>query len=147
MQWKLPFSEYFESDKSRLNRISSEFRPDLNKLVTNNANQMKNTLSEEQQIVISRFPLPFDTMDQNWQKMETLVNEWKNKNEIWPMSYNMKIVAAVNGISSLYISHLFRKAFKLAPTNSCMPVVPGKPEPNTPLYQVPLNWLILSIFK
>ena len=114
MQWKLPFSDYFETEKTRLSRISSEYSPNLDQMMKENRNQIKSELSEQQMVVINRFPTPFDSIDQNWEKLDKLVDDWKDKKQIWPLTHNMKIISAVNGMSAFYITHQFRKAFKLA---------------------------------
>ena len=111
MQWKIPFKEYFENDRTRVNRIAQEFTVSDSPL----PDGPKEQLSEPQLNVVKRFPSPLDTLDRNWSKMEQLVNAWKdNSYEIWPMAHNLKIIAGVNTLSAIFLTHRFRRAFNLA---------------------------------
>ena len=116
MQWKIPFSEYFESDKSKIARISTQYSPDLSQIIDQNLHLIEKDqrLSPQQRTVLNRFPTPFDSFDQNWTKIRELIDKWEKKREVWPLAYNMRAMTFANGMSAFYITHLFRKAFKLA---------------------------------
>src|ERR1700741_1788168 len=108
MQWKLPFGQYFETESSRLSRLSTEYTPEVDEPVVKNRVEPRNRLSPQQMVVINKFPSALDTMDQNWQKMSTLLDEWKDKKQIWSLNYGLRAIAGANFLSSFYICHMCR---------------------------------------
>lgn len=112
MQWKIPFIEYLESDRTRVKKVAEEFS--ALSLPADQSPPSAHRLSEAQLNVIKRFPSPLDSTDRNWNKMEELVNSWKDKSQIWPMAHTCKLMAAVNSVSAVWLTHGFRRAFNLA---------------------------------
>lgn len=122
MQWKIPFSEYLKSDKTKLLEISEEYSKEVNKSQnTNKTNELllkempsERQLSEAQLSVVKRFPQMSDTNIQKYEKFEKLITQWKPESEIWPFVYNIRLLSFLNGMTAFYISHCFRRYFKLA---------------------------------